>query len=375
MFITTASLKFFAESDDPWSRLLLLQPAATEAIKKLKSKIRMELVLSFKYIATQLIQTIAVIQMVVRIFAWRLNYLLKPVSNLLFNAQTAQMKRIFFFFVAICFGFASVAQLQLGVFGGLSNYQGDLVDKLYKSSKGAFGFTVGYPVSSRVTLRANLTFAKVAGADSLTSQQDLKLRNLNFQSPITEFGVRAEINTFDLEVKAWSPYVFAGLAVYHFNPYTFDQNGNKIFLQPLSTEGQGLPGYGTKPYPLTQLAIPFGGGIKYNVGDHVQFAFEIGLRKLFTDYLDDVSGNYANPNDLFQYKGQQAVDLSYRGDEVPGGDPVYPAKGYTRGSPKYKDYYYFTGLHLIFTLPDSGNSKSFSSAAGKRKGYGCPTRF
>lgn len=285
------------------------------------------------------------------------------------------MRRFIFVAIAVCFGSVAFSQLQIGIFGGISNYQGDLVDKAYKSSKGAFGFTAGYPVSSRVMLRAGLTFAKVAGADSLNKQPDLKLRNLSFQSPITEFSARVEINTFDLNIKSWSPYVFAGLAVYHFNPYTFDQNGNKIFLQPLSTEGQGLPNYGTKPYPLTQLAIPFGGGVKYNISDNIQVAFEIGLRKLFTDYLDDVSGNYANATELFNAKGQQAVDLSYRGDEVPNGNPAYPAKGITRGSPKYKDWYYFTGLHLIFQLPDNGNSKTFSSAAGKRKGYGCPTRF
>ena len=285
------------------------------------------------------------------------------------------MRRFIFAAIAVCFASVSFAQLQIGVFGGISNYQGDLVDKAYKSSKAAFGFTAGYPVSGRVTLRAALTFAKVAGADSLNKQPDLKLRNLSFQSPITEFSARVEINTFDLDIKSWSPYVFAGLAVYHFNPYTFDQNGNKIFLQPLSTEGQGLAGYGTKPYSLTQLAIPFGGGIKYNISDNIQLAFEIGLRKLFTDYLDDVSGNYADATDLFNAKGQQAVDLSYRGDEVPGGNPAYPAKGITRGSPKYNDNYYFTGLHLILQLSDNGHSKTFSSAAGKRKRYGCPARF
>lgn len=284
------------------------------------------------------------------------------------------MRRIIFVAIAVCFGFASFAQLQIGVFGGIANYQGDLVDKLYKRSKGAFGLTVGYPLSSRVTLRAALNFAKVAGADSLNKQPDLKLRNLSFQSPITEFSVRAEVNTFDLDVKSWSPYVFGGLAVYHFDPYTIDRNGNKVFLQPLSTEGQGLPGYGTKPYPLTQLAIPFGGGIKYNISDNIQVAFEIGLRKLFTDYLDDVSGNYPDRTDLLNAKGQQAVDLSYRGNELAGGNPSYPAKGITRGSPKYKDWYYFTGFHLIFKLPGSGSSGSFSGG-GKRKGYGCPTRF
>ncbi|MFL5807999.1 MAG: DUF6089 family protein [Flavisolibacter sp.] len=271
----------------------------------------------------------------------------------------------------------SAAQLQVGLFGGISNYQGDLVDKLYQKPKAAFGFTLGYQLTTRINLRAGLTFAKVSGADSLnTKQENLRLRNLSFESPITEFSIIGEFNTFDLDIKTWSPYVFGGLAVYHFNPYTMDQNGNKVFLQPLSTEGQGLPGYSpSKPYALTQIAIPFGGGIKYNASDNVRLSFEIGLRKLFSDYLDDVSGNYADPNDLLAAKGQRAVDFSYRGDEVAGGNPAYPAKGEQRGSPKYKDYYYFTGLHLTFLLPEGNRGSGGAARADKKGGYGCPTVF
>lgn len=289
-----------------------------------------------------------------------------------FMAQTVSMRKLIFSVISILTIQFSFAQWQIGVFGGISNYEGDLVDKFYQSSKGAFGLNVGYQISSRVNLRAGLTLAKVAGADSLSSHPDLRLRNLSFQSNITEFSLVGEFNTFDLDTKRWSPYVFAGFAIYHFNPYAYDKFGNQIFLQPLSTEGEGLPGYNSQPYALTQLAIPIGGGIKYNISDNVRIAFEIGVRKLFTDYLDDVSGNYAAASDLLQYKGPKAVEMAYREDEIPNGDPNYPAKGITRGSPKYKDLYYLTGIHLTIILPESGN-KPFSGS--HKKGYGCPTKF
>lgn len=263
------------------------------------------------------------------------------------------------------------SQVQVGLFGGISNYVGDMTDKAYKNSKGAFGVTLGYQILNRINLRAGFTFAKVSGADSLAKKEDVRLRNLNFQSNITEFSAVAEINTFDMDYKTWSPYIFGGLAVFHFDPYTYDQQNNKVYLKPLGTEGQGIPGY-EKPYALTQLAIPFGGGIKYNISDKVRIAAEVGLRKLFTDYLDDVSGNYADPNDLLTNRGQQSVDLSYREDELPFGDPFYPPKGETRGSPKYKDYYYFTGLHLVYTIGGDGSS---AFRGGKNKRYGCPTVF
>ena len=280
------------------------------------------------------------------------------------------MQKLALLIFSSLFASTTFAQMEIGVFGGLSNYQGDLVDKVYQSSKGAFGLRVGYGLTNRITLRAGLTFAKVAGYDAKSEQADLRARNLSFESPITEFALTGEFHTFDMDVKRWSPYVFAGLAIYHYNPYTKDLAGNKVFLRRLSTEGQGLPGYEAKEYALTQLALPFGGGIKYDVSDNIRVGLEVGLRKLFTDYLDDVSTNYADPNDLLQYKGQQAVDLSYRGDELPNGNPAYPAKGETRGSSKYKDYYYFSGLHISFRLPEGDGF-----GGGRKKGFGCPTVF
>jgi hypothetical protein len=101
-----------------------------------------------------------------------------------------------------------------------------------------------------------------------------------------------------------TPYVFVGVAVYHFNPYAYDTTGKKVYLQPLSTEGEGLPQYpGRKEYALTQLAIPFGGGIKFRITDRVVLAYEIGMRKLFTDYLDDVSNTYVSETVLLAAKG------------------------------------------------------------------------
>lgn len=260
---------------------------------------------------------------------------------------------------------ASYSQLQLGVFTGLSNYQGDLVDQPYQAGRAAFGITGGYQFSDRLAVRGGLTFAKVAGADSLHDKDYLRLRNLSFQSSITELSLRGEYNVFNLSSMKWTPYAFGGIAVYRFNPYTFDQAGNQIFLQPLGTEGQGLPSNPEfKSYSLTQLAIPFGGGIKYAISDKVHLGLEVGLRKLFTDYLDDVSTNYADENELLATRGPKAVELAYRGDEVPGGDPLYPAKGSQRGGAKEKDWYYFSGLHITFNLGEG-------FGLGK-KGYGCP---
>lgn len=271
-------------------------------------------------------------------------------------------------------GISSFSQFRVGLFGGIANYQGDLINNLYvgRLTRPAAGITASYDVTPRFALRAGLNYAQVAGADRYNTRGDLVLRNLSFESDILEFSLVGEFYTFNMENKRWSPYVFGGLAVYHFNPYVLNTDREKIFLKPLSTEGQGLEGYQNKPYTLTQLALPFGGGIKYAINDNVRIGAELGLRKLFTDYLDDVSTNYAAQTDLIAQRSELAAALAYRGDEVVGGNPNYPEKGAKRGTADQKDWYYLTGLTLSFRL---GNGPLFNRGGGNRKlrsEYDCP---
>jgi hypothetical protein len=290
-------------------------------------------------------------------------------------SKTVFMKKtlVFLFFILsqTCF-----SQLHLGVFLGSSNYSGDLNDKLFKRTKSAFGLSLNYEISDRVMLRSGLNFGKVEGGDPFSGTEFLKqIRNLSFQSSITEFNLIGELTAFNLKNIRWSPYAFAGIAVYRFNPYVQD-SGTKLFLQPLSTEGQGLAAYpDRKPYALTQFAIPFGGGIKYNINENIRLGLEVGLRRLFTDYLDDVSSFYADEDLLLAAKGPKSVQYAYRGGEVPGETVNYPDIGYPikdadRGNPKTNDWYYFTGLHLTFRL---GGSYGKTDASGKKSRYGCPS--
>lgn len=85
----------------------------------------------------------------------------------------------------------------------------------------------------------------------------------------------------------------------------------------------------------------------------MQISCEFGFRKLFTDYLDDVSDTYVDEAVLLSERGTKSAELSYRGDELPGGNPNYP-KGSVRGNKSEKDWYYFTGLKLTFRLGNGG---------------------
>jgi hypothetical protein len=58
------------------------------------------------------------------------------------------------------FQLQSFAQKQVGVFVGVANYNGDLVEKLYKSTEAAIGFNFGYQITSRINLKAGLDIRK-----------------------------------------------------------------------------------------------------------------------------------------------------------------------------------------------------------------------
>jgi len=278
---------------------------------------------------------------------------------------------LFIFLLATIFSLHG-QRVHIGVAGGFANYSGDLLDKLYpkKITNGFIGLTVHYELQDQILLRGSYSFARVNGSDTYSEKQVLQERNLQFESAISEFAVVGEYYLFNLYEKKFSPYGFIGLGIFHFDPYTYDSVGRKVFLKPLSTEGQGIyPN--KKPYSLWQPAIPLGGGFKFAVTENLRIGFEIGLRKLFTDYLDDVSTSYPDQNDLLNARGQRAVDFSYRGDEFSGGDINFPTKDTQRGSAAQKDIYYFTGLTISFR-PSFDGGGGRNKAFGKKSKFGCP---
>ncbi len=248
-------------------------------------------------------------------------------------------------------GFLQAQRWHVNVTGGLSNYSGDLQSKPYTfdQSNFAFGAGVQYDITRNFSAISNISFMKVGASDQFNNA-DLVFRNLSFQSNILEWNLLGEYTFLDMTKKTFSPFLFAGIAVFHYDPYAYDTLGQKIYLKPLSTEGEGLPQYpGQKPYNLTQFAIPFGGGIKFRVSENIVLAYEVGFRKTFTDYLDDVSTIYVDQTILANAKGAKAVEMAYRGNELKGGAP-YPAAGTIRGGSKYKDMYYYTGIRVSIAL-------------------------
>jgi len=265
------------------------------------------------------------------------------------------------------------AQWHVNILGGFSNYIGDLQHRGYTTQQAHFAFSGGlqYDLSAHFSILGNLSYAKVGASDAFGSKPDVVARNLSFQSRIYEGNLLLEYNLLDLNQHRFTPYAFGGFALYHFNPFAFDSLGHKLYLRQLSTEGEGLAAYpDRKPYNLTQIAIPFGGGIKMRVTDNVVIAYEIGLRKLFTDYLDDVSTTYVDQATLLAARGPDAVKMAYRGRELKTGG-TYPDDGTIRGNHKTKDWYYISGIRVTIGI----NSRRGAQEYRRRKGvYDCPEK-
>ncbi|HET9747366.1 MAG TPA: DUF6089 family protein [Chitinophagaceae bacterium] len=255
-------------------------------------------------------------------------------------------------FCLLVFSFHSWSQNEnkatwLGVFIGKMNYQGDLNPNsfVFARSKATAAVTVRQSFNRWLSLKGGLAIGSIQAADKY-NRDYLKKRNLSFYTTIKEASISLETSLLDLSTTRFTPYIHGSIALYHFNPWAYDNNGDKTFLQPLSTEGQGLSQFPRqKPYRRTQLSVGFGVGARYAINESMNLGVEFSQRKTFTDYLDDVSSIYVDRNVLLQAKGTKAVEMAFRGNELPGGS-AYPGHGEQRGTPSEMDWYYFFGLNI-----------------------------
>ena len=232
----------------------------------------------------------------------------------------------------------------IGVYSGLMNYQGDLQPSsfTFNQSNPFVSLFVRQPLTGHVSLKAGVGLGKVQGDDKF-NRDYLQKRNLSFYSSIKEAYAGLEVTVLPASSNNIVPYFFAGISVFHYNPYTY-LNGEKVYLKPLSTEGQGLADYPErKPYSLTQASLAGSFGLRYTVSDEINLNVEFSQRKTFTDYIDDVSSSYADRQKLLAARGERAVALAFRSNELDRSNE-YPLHGEQRGTPAEKDWYYMMGI-------------------------------
>lgn len=269
--------------------------------------------------------------------------------------------------VCIIAGSLQAQQFHLNVLGGVSNYGGDLQSRsfTFSQSKPAISLGVNYEATEKVYIRGEYTFTNLGANDALSNNYLQLRRNLNFKTIIQELNLLAEYDILNNYEHQLVPYVFAGIGIFQFSPYTYDSLGIKKYLRGFHTEGQGLSSYpDRKVYKKTQINIPVGAGVKFALSDNIRVGAELSFRKLFTDYLDDVSTDYPDLS-LLTPRG---ASLSYRADELKPPIP-FPGEGAQRGNPDVKDNYYFLMFRFSYRLP-FGNEKD--SKHGGRYHNDCP---
>lgn len=275
------------------------------------------------------------------------------------------MKRLLLIVIALMPAFWASAQKhhEIGVMAGVSGFYGDMQQEYVPNSKmikPSVGIIYKYFFNQHLGIRAAVSYIDICGYDSLSPIRANQLRNLNFTNHLLEGQVGLELNILPIEKYKVSPYIFGGVAVTYGNPFTRDQNGEKFHLHNMSTEGEGLPQYpDRKTYSLTNASFPIGAGIKGFIGETVMLSAEICLRYSSTDYLDDVSRSYVNLDTLKAYKGDKAVELAYRGNEIHDWDGNYPNYKFQRGDFKKNDWYWTVGVTATIYFKAFGNVKEW----------------
>jgi len=288
----------------------------------------------------------------------RLTCVLVVVCLFLFNTQKSYGQHFDFGFE---YGYSSY-------FGDLAPYSAIPSGSSKSASK---GFYFGYG-NKWGTVFLNYTTTEISAFDMEAPNQGRMRRNLNFRSPILEYGVTAEINMWGLvknEYTRLRPILITGANVFYFTPQAF-YNNEWVDLQPLGTEGQGSSAYPERQkYSLTQISLPMGMGIKYDITDHIWFGAGVKARWTFTDYIDDVSTTYADPEILIASNGSLAAELAFRTDELEP-NAGYPKEGTVRGNPNENDWYMTTYVSMGFRFRQDNNRKRFRR---KRHSLKCPS--
>ncbi len=243
------------------------------------------------------------------------------------------------------------AQRELGFFGGASYYIGDINPRThFKASHPAFGVFFRYALSYRYAFRFGFNYGQLSGDDAQSREEDQRERNLNFKTQLYELNATAEFNFVEYRIghdrHKFTMFVFAGVAGFYFNPQARVDGGYEN-LRNYRTEGE------SKSYRRIQMSLPFGIGIKWNIGDKCGLGLEWGPRRTFTDYLDDIKGAY--PDFVGEGSSGGLTDRTLNGSAKPGG---------MRGNPSTRDWYFYYGLTLNIKLPDP---RKACHGAGKKR--------
>jgi hypothetical protein len=246
---------------------------------------------------------------------------------------------------------------EFGIGAGAGHYFGDLNTRS-KLNRPKFAGTLFFRKNfgNYIAVRVGASYARLGYSDIYNTHNEyMRLRNLSFNSNVWELALQGDFNFFRFMPGEpgynFTPYITLGAGVFSYDPYAYLQ-GEKIFLRPLGTEGQGSSLYPDRQqYSSMAISFPFGAGIKYSINERTNIGFEILHRFTNTDYLDDVSKTYVDPSvfptnpDGSPSNAQLLHDRSYELLTEPIGIP-----GRQRGNSRQKDQFVTAVFYVTFNL-------------------------
>ncbi len=241
--------------------------------------------------------------------------------------------------------------------GGAMYYQGDLAPQPINLSFGpanlSWGLSVGYNFNPWISIELGYMKGRISGDDMYSDSYSRRLRNLSFVSPVNEISVQSSllINRFApfLDKYKLRLYFNFGYSYFNFDPHT-DYMGQWVRLQPLGTEGQNIPNYGSGPYSLNSFARVLGGSFEFDISKRLALGMIFAPRKTYTDYLDDVSTAYPGYDVLVNSGNILGAKLSNRTGEFLSTDPVNVLPGTQRGRSDKNDWFTYVGVYLKYNI-------------------------
>ena len=212
----------------------------------------------------------------------------------------------FLLIIALFFAFNVVGQNsivqegEIGIGVGVAHYFGDIntrarINRLKPAIHAFFRKNFG----NYIALRVAASYAQLGYSDIYNKQNTfMTQRNLSFNTSIWELAVQGDFNFFKFlpgePNMSYTPYITLGVGAFNYDPFAY-LSGEKHFLRPFGTEGQGSSLYPERlQYSTMALSLPFGVGFKYAFNEKMNIGFEVLYRFTNTDYLDDVSKTYVD---------------------------------------------------------------------------------
>jgi hypothetical protein len=265
------------------------------------------------------------------------------------------------------YGFSLGVSNYLGDIGGKEKTRRDFVaDMKFAKTRWNIGGFARYKVNPKLAVKVALDYLRIEGDDKLSSNPARNARNLNFRNDVFDLSATGQVriyedtdvgNTYRNKV-GFRAYFFGGLGLFYSNPKAYFE-GSYVKLRPLQTEGVR--------YSPIGINIPAGVGFYFTFRKKHRIGYELNYRTTFTDYLDDISGTYADPST----QSPEAAALATRTGELTNIDPAF-AKNFLydpidnpfnkRGDPTHKDSYMTMTLSYSYVI--RGKSSFYKARYG-----------